>query len=208
MHTILNRLVEDHRHILKLLSCLDFQMDRLQLQKNGNNFSLILDILEYLMDYPERCHHPVEDSLYNVLLRKHSPASETIWKIQTEHVELANLGNHVKKSICDLSNGENISKESVHYNLRIYTQRQMDHMQREEELLFPLARANLTNDDWAQLSDQLDKLLGPLCGRDIHQKFEDLYNTIMQEEAEKLVSGDSTNSIISQGNNDKKFHSL
>ena len=194
MHTILNRLVEDHRHIMKLLSCLDLQLNQLKCNENSNDFSLILDILEYLMDYPERCHHPVEDSLYNVLIRKHSSAAETIWKIQTEHVELANLGRHVKKIICDLSNGENVSKESVRWNLRIYTQLQLDHMQREEELLFPLALANLADDDWAQLSDQLDKLLGPVCGRNIHQKFEDLYNTIMQAEEQLFMSEDNTNS--------------
>ncbi len=193
MHEVLDILSNDHRHMERLLNCIDYQKDQLLDPACTNDVSIIMEILDYLTEYPGQCHHPAEECIYAVLLQKQAIAPELIWHIQIDHTELENLGKYVGKTLCGLVDGGDISKEYFVFVLEFYAQRQIDHMQREEQILFPAVRSNFSSKDWAKIGDELNEILAPVSGRDVHQEYEDFYERIMQAEKYQFTAPELLN---------------
>ena len=60
MHALLESLVEDHRHMLRLINCLNFQ-GYLLAEQDCDDYFILMEILDYLPMYLDQYHHPVED---------------------------------------------------------------------------------------------------------------------------------------------------
>jgi hemerythrin-like domain-containing protein len=66
MTEIMSMLVNDHRNMTRIIDVLDRQIGSLD-RTGSTDYGLVQHILEYLLDYPTRVHHPVEDLVYGRL---------------------------------------------------------------------------------------------------------------------------------------------
>ena len=88
MDKLLQRLVTDHRQIEKVLSEVESEV---MLYEPGSmripNLSLILAGLEYIENYPELYHHPLEDRLIGQLQQKDIDADlrKCLRGLQSQH---------------------------------------------------------------------------------------------------------------------------
>lgn len=174
MSKCLDELQKDHSNLEKLLNLLTEQLQILE-QDDEVDFSLILDIVDYVESYLDLYHHPREDAMFKMYLAKSSSGRAMIDKLMKEHRALAQL----TQSLCKLLNGimhdAVISKETFKQELSAYIQHQKDHLTTEEEKVFPLINKTLTKEDWRQIEKEIPAREDPLFGKQVLEQYETLY---------------------------------
>ena len=142
---MLTRLLVEHDHILKTLNLLEMQF--LDLCRGGTpDFSLMRSILEYIQEYPEQIHHPLEDKIFSILLERVDEV-ELIQELIAEHTELETETRKIRESLKLLETGA-VSPEDIMKLLSAFLIRQRQHMYIEEEKVHPLIESALTEEDW------------------------------------------------------------
>lgn len=142
---MLARLLVEHDHILKTLNLLEMQF--LDLCRGGTpDFSLMRSILEYIQEYPEQIHHPLEDRIYSILLERVDDV-ELIQELIAEHTELETETRKIRESLKLLESGV-VSPEDIMKQLSEFLIRQRQHMYIEEEKVHPLIESVLTKEEW------------------------------------------------------------
>ena len=142
---MLARLLVEHDHILKTLNLLEMQF--LDLCRGGTpDYSLMRSILEYIQEYPEQVHHPLEDTIFSILLERVDD-DNLIQELITEHAELEITTRKLRESLKLLESGV-ASKRELMKQLSTFLIRQRQHMYIEEEKVHPLIESVLTKEDW------------------------------------------------------------
>lgn len=145
MRTMLARLLVEHDHILKTLNFLEMQF--LDLCRGGTpDYSLMRSILEYIQEYPEQVHHPLEDRIFSILLERIDEI-ELIQELIAEHAELETETRKISETLKLLEYGAG-SREEIMKQLSTFLIRQRQHMYIEEEKVHPLIESTLTKEDW------------------------------------------------------------
>ena len=150
---MLARLLVEHDHILKTLNLLEMQF--LDLCRGGTpDFSLMRSILEYIQEYPEQIHHPLEDRIYSILLERVDEV-ELIQELAAEHTELEKETRKLKNSL-ELLKSSVVSKEEIKKQLSTFLVRQRQHIYIEEEKVYPLIQSVLTQKDWKYVQSSVE----------------------------------------------------
>ena len=171
--TMLKRLKRDHQHIAILLDILNNKNSRL-IEGEAVNFNLVRDIVEYMQGYAEHSHHPLEDITYHYYVKKMSvPNSE---QLRNEHDKLAQVSGSLMYSLNMILSDIVISREKLINDLANYIKLQVEHMQYEEQEIFPLFAKSLNDDDWHKVEQLCNKKLvdDPLFSENDNAIFDDL----------------------------------
>lgn len=91
MSQIMRRLEADHRNTGHLLDLLERELDVLEHGEVPPNYELLRSILDYLLDYPDLGHHPMEDVVHRVLCRRAPHLAAPFHGLVEQHRELSTL---------------------------------------------------------------------------------------------------------------------
>ncbi|MFQ5763893.1 MAG: hemerythrin domain-containing protein [Rhodospirillales bacterium] len=186
MPKILDELREDHKNLVRLFDLLGRE---LKVFKDGGqpDYGLVEHILDYCLNYPDLCHHPKEDLIFEKLQARDPAAAGVIGNLHQEHERLSKLTWRFAAAVGNVLEDEHLPREWFLDVANDFLNFSRNHMQMEEVLFFPAARKNLTADDWAALDAAAEKVPDPLFGDDRSEKYRDLYREIMDwgEAAEK-----------------------
>ncbi|UCB53789.1 MAG: hemerythrin domain-containing protein [Thiotrichales bacterium] len=145
---MISRLLVEHDHILKTLNFLEMQF--LELCRGGTpDYSLMESILEYVQEYPEQVHHPLEDRIFSIVLERVDDA-ELIQQMISEHKELELKTRKLRESL-KLLESHAIPRDTLIDQLSEFLIEQRQHMYIEEKKVHPLIESNLTQDEWEQV---------------------------------------------------------
>ena len=145
---MISRLLVEHDHILKTLNFLEMQF--LELCRGGTpDYSLMESILEYIQEYPEQVHHPLEDRIFSLVLER-VDETELIQQMIAEHKELELKTRKLRESL-KLLEGQALSRDALIEQLSEFLIKQRQHMYIEEKKVHPLIESNLTQDEWEQV---------------------------------------------------------
>ncbi len=185
MHPIEKQLHLDHYHIRRLLMCLQRNVDTYETENAwAEHLSLILESLDYIKVYPERWHHPVEDKVFAYIARSYPQHAEVVAKLHSEHKSLEVLTKELNAMFEAIANDTVVSRDELSGLTREFLLRQMTHMDREDELVYPLLSNCLTADDWKTLESQIDDTQDPLFGDSLKKEYRDLHNYVMRTDLE------------------------
>ena len=179
---MLNRLLVEHDHILRKLSLLELQYLDLCRGKIPD-YSLMRSIIVYIQEYPEKIHHPLEDMIFSILLKRKDDV-DFVQELITEHTQLEVVTRKLRESLESLSSGT-VSKEELKQQLSEFLVGQRRHIYREETDVYPLIQSVLTKEDWQQLHSAVPVLDEPMFGRRTREDYERLYREI--EDRSKAV---------------------
>ena len=87
---ILETLYSEHRYISSLLEKQESEFEKLRLGKMPD-FHLLQDIVDSLKHCPGRYHHPREDMLFSILLKRNSKFQKELDRLENDHETLAQL---------------------------------------------------------------------------------------------------------------------
>jgi hemerythrin-like domain-containing protein len=187
MSNIIQILLEEHRNIDKLLLVLEHELEVFD-RSEEPDYEILQAVIQYFQDYPESCHHPKEDMVFEKLKVRDPAAANRIGDVEAEHqVETKRLRRLVD-AVEEILAGREFLRQTFHDVVRDFIEHQRQHMDKEERLLFPAAIQGLRPDDWAEIDARLNDRKDPLFNGAIETKFQALQRTILRWQWETETS--------------------
>ena len=163
----------EHRDIEQLLNVLE---DELKVFDRGErpDYEVIEAIISYFQDYPDCCHHPKEDMIFDKLKTRDPPAAKSIGDAEAEHRQETERLDRVARVVRNVLLDRAIVRQTFSDVMRDFIDHQRVHMAMEERMLFPAAKNALRSEDWTEID---------LKWQD---KTESLFNVAMEEKCQSL----------------------
>ncbi len=178
MPKILDDLHQDHQNFARLWDLLGREL-KIFKDSGQPDYGLVETILDYSVNYPELCHHPKEDLIYEKLAARDPAAAKAVGDLKKEHETLASLTWRFSTAVGNVLEDEQLPRDwfmNIANDFLIFSR---NHMQMEEVLFFPATRKCLTAKDWAELEVSVENVNDPLFGEDKQEKYKSLFQDIM-----------------------------
>jgi hemerythrin-like domain-containing protein len=183
MSWIIEILCHEHRNIEKLLRVLERELNVFDCGERPN-YEVVLAVIDYFKDYPDSCHHPKEDMIFERLKLRDANAAATIGDLEAEHQEGARRLRRVGQIVEAVLNDQEFMRHIVHDTMRDFIDCERRHMAMEERLVFPAALKALRSADWAEIALKIADRHDPLSQPNSEEKFDSLRRSILELDEE------------------------
>lgn len=180
MTQLLERLHEDHQHLLRILDLLDRLLDMFH-QGTEPDYELICEMLEYMQQYADQLHHPTEDLIFERMKTYDAGQQQIIDVLTNQHEFLGEINRQFRASMEGIIHGDVLRRDLVEAHGRDLVQTLRKHLDMEENEAFPLARKLLTDDDWIELQEQAPNASDPVFGDRDPDRFQALYRHLLAQ---------------------------
>ena len=148
------------------------------------DYEVIQGIVDYFLDYPDRCHHPKEDLLARKILEGAEDEHGPLRKLEAQHEELGILTRRFAQLVRRVLDEAELSRSDLTRAASEFIATQRHHMEMEEEHFLPLAEAALSPEDLAELDSELTAEADPLMDPHTEARYANLRDAILSWEAE------------------------
>ncbi|MCC3306295.1 hemerythrin domain-containing protein [Sneathiella sp. HT1-7] len=178
MSQVIAKLQEDHRRMSVLLEVLEREVVTFS-KGNSLNFFMVETILDYIVNFPQRCHHPIENFLLKSLTRRNPEAGAVGAEILDEHEELTNIITRFSNEVKRVKLEEPILREELLETVCEYKAILHQHMRKEETIFFPAAAKSLIQADWDVIETRMRDKGDPVFGREADREYRALHKVIV-----------------------------
>ncbi len=170
----------EHRSIGAVLQGLQRLTREAQEATARPSFEALRAMIYYIEAFPEREHHPKEDTqLFARLAERFPDALPLIWQLRAEHVTGAEMTRDLEHRLLAFEQNWPRGADQIGAAVDAYVQFHWNHMRKEEQELLPLAERALTEEDWRAIDDAFAKNADPLAGTEAAVDFKALLARIM-----------------------------
>ena len=148
MTRIIETLREDHRNIEELLLVLEQELSVFD-RNERPDYEIMQAVISYFEDYPDCCHHPKEDMIFEKLKARDPVAAESVGDLEAEHQNERKRLRRVADMIRSILTNHEILRQSFDHVMHDFIERERKHMEMEERFLFSAAVNALRAEDWA-----------------------------------------------------------
>ena len=141
---------QDHGNFAQLLGILERQLDVFN-DGGRPNYRLMLDVMHYMIHYPDGLHCPAEDLAFAKVAEIDPSLRPVADALIEEHHSLLEKGEALVRHLEGVLNDEFVERKLIAQCGLEYAVSFRRHMHREEEELFPTAAKCLRAEDWAQI---------------------------------------------------------
>jgi hemerythrin-like domain-containing protein len=167
----------EHRRMQRLLGFVDQQAKCLSLGAPVDH-RLLEVAFEYLRGYPDQCHHPKEDAVYEKLVLRAPESADAVRQLVEEHEKLAAMTQSLLGATGALRRNPSAATDDLAQRLRAFLDFYRHHMRLEEEQFFPLALARLSRGDLEEIDFTVFDRPDPLFDRKAEAKYAELSDEI------------------------------
>ncbi len=178
MREIISELRRDHTNIEKLLVLLETEVRRLA-EPGAIGFRLMLDIMDYVMNYPDLYHHPREDLVFAKLLQRVPESRAVVEDLIEEHKLISEKMRTLAGALDETLHALERQRDDIVELAHDYSTFLRRHLEKEETEVFPMAIAALTEEDWVELDKPLSTN-DPLFGGMVHVVYRNLHRQIVE----------------------------
>lgn len=144
------------------------------------NFPLLKAILDYIVSYPDRWHHPKEDKyLFAAVKRRTREADTLVAKLEREHQLGYPMVETLKVQLLAFQHQDEGADVRFFDAAERYAELEWAHLQTEEEQLLPIAERVLTAEDWREIDAAFEENDNPLFGVKPREEAEAMYQKIL-----------------------------
>ena len=151
----ITRLREEHVHFRKLLDLLEKQLNFFHVGETPD-YSLLTDVLHYMINYPDRFHHPTEDVIFAHLVESDSRIVQRVDELARQHHAIAESGARLHENLESVLNGALMPRRMIEVPGLLYVTYYRSHMDKEESDLFIVAETLLRDADWDKINARDD----------------------------------------------------
>jgi hemerythrin-like domain-containing protein len=181
MVEIIEILRREHRNIEKLLRVMEQELS--VFDRGGRpDYEVFGAVIEFFKKYPDSCHHPKEDVIYEKFKVRDPGRAASIADLQAEHREGAVRLRGVAQAIDSVLNDQELLRESVDRIVRDFIDNERKHIALEDEVIFPAIVGTLHPGDWAEIALTLADRYGPPLEADFEEQFSILRRNILELE--------------------------
>jgi hemerythrin-like domain-containing protein len=178
--TAIQIIKDEHLAIAAVLYSLRYLVRQIRDQGAEPDFRLLHAILDYIVEYPERWHHPKEDEyLFKTLRERSTKAHALIDELEAEHIKGGPLVNELKQTLVHYEAAGKTGFDAFAAAVEEYADFHWKHMRKEEDILMPLAEKSLTEEDWQRIGDAFKENDNPLFGIKPKEEAELLFQRIL-----------------------------
>jgi len=182
MTEILGILRQEHRNIEKLLLVLERELCVFN-RAERPDYHVVQSVIEYFQDYPDCCHHPKEDVIFEKLKARNPTAAASVGNLEAEHGKGSKRLQGVARTVESILADRDILRQSVDEIIRDFIDHERQHMAMEERVFFPAVVDVLQPQDWAEIYVSLTARMDPL-NTALEDKYRLLRHLILQWEQE------------------------
>jgi hemerythrin-like domain-containing protein len=158
-----------------LLETLEEQLNATELTAAAD-FFLIQDIVHYMHEYTDAVHHPTEDLMFDKLVQRNPDRAKDVAHLRKDHNAMHKETARIQK-LLDTAARQKTPKaaDAVRATTNKYIGRLRQHIEFEENELFPAAIQCLANRDWHAMDMSLEAKQDPLFGPTVQRDYRVLY---------------------------------
>jgi hemerythrin-like domain-containing protein len=178
---IMLNLHNEHKYMSKLLNVLREQMELID-KGETPDLAIMADITRYMGEYSDASHHPKEDVIYRKLSESNDANKLDVVSLLIDHEASAKKTETLLRCIHEAQ------LAATRENLKLLRLRAEDyiatlnrHMDLEESQVFPRVLEALSDEDWADIINEIQPDNDPLFGRIVEQRYHDLHRALASE---------------------------
>jgi hemerythrin-like domain-containing protein len=145
------------------------------------NYEMMLDIVNYMVDYADRFHHPTEDLVFAIVAERVPAARDKVRELMREHLEIVKSGRELTNRLEAVMGGTVVLRSVVEDLAKQYLDILRRHMYTEEQDLFLAAAEKLSKEDWEGIERNAERGEDPLFGERLDQRYAALRRQISRE---------------------------
>jgi len=161
MNDPMNRWRADHANFSALLDLLEQEVAAFH-EDGEPDYALMLDILAYLRQFPDRFHHPREDVAVGFLLTHEPSLRLPVNRLLQEHRVIAVAGENLERLLNQVVDGAVLARAAVEAAAAIYLTYYRHHLATEDREILPRAERLLTAQEWRRVGEAAPAALDPL----------------------------------------------
>lgn len=163
----------EHANFARLLDLLEEQLAAF-FGGDEPEYALMLNIVSYLQEFPDRVHHPHEDAVFERLVARDAELRIPINRLLQEHRVIAIAGEELSTRLNEIVAGEVVLRSSVEAAAATYLAYYRHHLATEESEILPRAARLLEPADWRDVARAVAHPVDPLFGNPPEERFVDL----------------------------------
>ena len=184
MTKIIEILREEHRNIEELLLVLEQELNVFD-RNEQPDYEILHSVISYFQDYPDCCHHPKEDMIFEKLKARDPVAAGSVGDLEAEHQNEGKRLQRVAQMIRSILTHHEVLRPTFDDIMRDFIEHERKHMEMEERVLFPAAVNALQPEDWAGIDAIWSEKKDTIFNVAIEEKCQSLRERILQWEREK-----------------------
>ena len=178
-HRALALIKDEHRSLAAVVHALQYLAKQLTQGKEPNQV-LLGSIAHYILQFPEKLHHPAEDKFIFAPLRgRTTEAKDVLDALEAEHaagdMRAATMSDALNQLAAHTSGAVERFSQAVEDYARFY----WAHMMTEETIVLPLAERMLDESDWVAAAQGFAANHDPMYGPDTANEFDALFKRIV-----------------------------
>ena len=186
MVEIIEILRQEYRNIEKLLRVMERELSVFD-RGERPDYEVFGAVIEFFKKYPDSCHHPKEDIIYEKFKARAPGRAMSIADLQAEHRQGALRLRRVAQAIDSVLNDQELLRESVDRIVRDFIDNERKHIALEDDVIFPAIMNTLQARDWADIAMTLADRYGPPSEADFEEQFSTLRRNILELEEAAAV---------------------
>jgi hemerythrin-like domain-containing protein len=180
MPKALNIIRDEHRSIAAILHGMQHLVLQIRERKARIDPKVFRAMLYYLDTFSERMHHPKEDRyLFDPLRRRGAGSDALIDELEKEHAQGDAALRRVEQCLIRYEEGGEKEFSEFAGEVDRFVKGYWEHMRKEEEEVFPLAKKLFTDDDWDALDQAFEAHADPLAAERDEKDFRKLFSRIV-----------------------------
>jgi hemerythrin-like domain-containing protein len=179
MTRIIELLHGEHRDVEKLLNVLEDELKVFD-RRERPDYEVIQAIISYFQDYPDCCHHPKEDMIFDKLKARDPSAAKRVGDVEAEHRQETERLDRVARVVRNVLLDREIARQTFSDVMRDFIDHQRVHMVMEERTLFPAAANALRPEDWQEIDSKWNDKTETLFNVAMEEKFHSLRDRILR----------------------------
>ena len=179
MTRMIELLRDEHRDIEQLLKVLEDEVKVFD-RRERPDYEVIQAVIDYFQDYPDCCHHPKEDMIFDRLKARDPLSAKRIGDVEAEHRQETERLDRVAKVVRHVLLDREILRETFGKVMRDFIDHQRRHMAMEERTLFPAAANALRPEDWQEIDSKWNDKTETLFDVAMEEKCRSLRDRILQ----------------------------
>jgi hemerythrin-like domain-containing protein len=179
MPTAITIIKDEHRALAGVLRGLLHLVEQIRGGQQTPDFALLQSMLDYIVAFPDRLHHPKEDEYVYKVLRERDPGvASTLDELQEEHRRGPDATQRMVSALANYRS-DPAALESFAEAVTTYADFQWAHMRKEEEEILPVAEKALQASDWTAIDAAFASNADPLVGVSTQREFRELFRTVV-----------------------------
>lgn len=171
-------LINEHKVINDLLGIMSKIAEKIK-SKGIFYTNDIEDIMEFSKNYIEKSHHGKEQIFYPVLASAEIPIEkEAISLMLYEHILTHNYLKDINNCVQNCKIGNAFSGEILAETLMNYVLLEERHMQKEVNIIYPIANDVLSNEQQNQILIQFDEIEQMIENKEFHNNYQKLLRNL------------------------------